>query len=204
MIAIVDYGMGNVASVRNALKFLGIESVITSRFEDFRAATHIVLPGVGAFADGMKELHARGLIEILSEEVHVKRKPFLGICLGMQLLGSEGVEGGATPGIGWIPGSVRRLTLDEATFRLPHIGWDTVTIAQETPLFSDVPSQDFYFVHSFVLKPENAADIAATCEYGVPFAAAVQRGNVFGVQFHPEKSQKGGLALLKNFVSFHA
>lgn len=204
MIAIVDYGMGNVASVRNALRLLGAEGIITMRPEDFERATHIILPGVGAFADGMKELRSRGLVDILNREVLEKKKPFLGVCLGMELLGSDGVEGGTTEGLGFVPGSVRRFVIDEGVYRLPHIGWNTITVLQESPLFSSVLARDFYFVHSYVLEPHDEADTSATCEYGVRFAAAVQRGNIYGTQFHPEKSQQGGLAILRNFIDIHA
>ena len=200
MIAIVDYGMGNIASVRNALSLLDVDPLITSRAEDFAAATHVILPGVGSFADGMMELHRRGLTEILAHEVAEKKKPFLGICLGMQLLGARGQEGGDTEGLGDISGHVRRLAVDEAHYRVPHIGWDTVTHAN-VPLFAGVKADDFYFVHSYVLVPDKKDDIIGTCDYGETFAVAVQRENVFGVQFHPEKSQKGGLQLLKNFVT---
>jgi len=200
MIAIVDYGMGNIASVRNALQLLGADPLITLKTEDFAAATHIILPGVGSFQGGMAELHRRGIARILAREVLENKKPFLGICLGMQLLGSRGEEGGDTEGLGYIPGRVRRLRVDEARYRLPHIGWNTVT-RKDVPLFRGVISEDFYFVHSYVLVPESARDVTGTCEYGEKFAASVQRNNIFGVQFHPEKSQRGGLALLKNFIA---
>lgn len=200
MIAIVDYGMGNIASVRNALRSLGADPLITSKAADFAAATHIILPGVGSFADGMAELHRRGIAHILAREVLENKKPFLGICLGMQLLGSRGEEGGDTEGLGYIPGRVRRFRVDETRYRLPHIGWDTVA-RKDVPLFSGVISEDFYFVHSYVLVPESASDVIGTCEYGETFAAAVRRNNIFGVQFHPEKSQRGGFAILKNFIA---
>ncbi|MDO8561479.1 MAG: imidazole glycerol phosphate synthase subunit HisH [bacterium] len=203
MIAIVDYGMGNVASVRNALALLGAEGVITSAPEDFERATHIIFPGVGAFPDGMRELEERGLIPILKKEVLGKKKPFLGICLGMQLLATMGEEGGETRGLGWIQGAARKFRIDEKKFRLPHIGWDDVSISGECPLFAGVSLPVFYFVHSYVLEPEgeDAHGTAAACSYGETFTAAIQKENIFGVQFHPEKSQKSGLTLLRNFIS---
>ncbi|MDP3646368.1 MAG: imidazole glycerol phosphate synthase subunit HisH [bacterium] len=200
MIAIVDYGMGNVASMKNALTLLDQESVITSSSEDFSRASHIIFPGVGAFGDGMRELHVRGLIPILEREVHDRKKPFLGVCLGMQLLMEKGEEGGDHTGLGWITGKTRRLTVDEKKFRLPHIGWDDVHF-KDSKLFSDIVARDFYFVHSYVADPTDQTVIKGTCEYGEIFAAAIQKDNIFGVQFHPEKSQKGGLQLLKNFVT---
>ncbi|MBI5644488.1 imidazole glycerol phosphate synthase subunit HisH [Candidatus Kaiserbacteria bacterium] len=203
-IAIVDYGMGNVGSVRNALSLLGAKARVTMQSDDFEAASHIILPGVGAFADGMRELRERGLIDILNREVRDKNKPFLGICLGMELLGSDGVEGGTTQGLDYIRGSVRRFLIDEDAFRLPHIGWNNITTRNAATLFRGIGTHDFYFVHSYILTPEDERDVSATCDYGVVFAAAVERENVFGTQFHPEKSQKAGLAVLRNFLNYHA
>lgn len=198
MIAIVDYGMGNVASVRNALQLLGKEGRITAKDEDFAEATHIILPGVGAFADGMAELRRRGIVPLLEREVFEKKKPFLGVCLGMQLLGSHGDEGGEADGLNFVPGSIRRLT-EKTGYRLPHIGWDTVEHTND-PIFEGVASNDFYFVHTYVLAPEHAQQVIGTCDYGERFAVAVRNENIYGVQFHPEKSQRSGLTVLKNFV----
>jgi len=200
MIAIIDYGLGNTGSVRAALARLGHDSVITDKAEDISAATHLIMPGVGSFADGMREIRERGLEPILRREVLENKKPLLGICLGMQLLGTRGEEGGGTEGLGFVPGPVRLLRADQSAYRLPHVGWNDVVVAGDDPLFAGISSCVFYFVHSYVLEPEHAADIAATCNYGGEFAAAVRRGNVYGVQFHPEKSQKSGLMLLKNFI----
>ena len=202
MIAIVDYGMGNVTSVRNALALLGAEGVVTARSEDLERATHIIFPGVGAFSDGMREVRERGLIPLLEKEVLEKKKPFLGICLGMQLLASTGEEGGETKGFGFIPGRTRLLKADG--LRLPHIGWNDISIVPQCPLFSGIESRDFYFVHSYVVEPSDMGATAATCTYGETFAAAVQKDNIFGVQFHPEKSQKSGLAVLHNFINLNA
>lgn len=199
-VAIVDYGMGNVASVRNAFLLLGAEATITARAEDFREATHIVLPGVGAFGDGMRNLRENGLVDILAREALERKKPFLGICLGMQLLADAGEEGGENAGLGWIHGRVRRFRVDESAFRIPHVGWDDVTPSSEELLFKGVASSVFYFVHSFVFDAADALDVAATCEYGERFTAGVRHGNVVGMQFHPEKSQKSGLSFLKNFL----
>lgn len=203
MIAIVDYGMGNVASVRNALALLGAEALVTARAEDFARATHIIFPGVGAYKDGMDAVRSRGLVPLLQKEVLQNKKPFLGICLGMQLLTEQGEEGGGTQGLGFIAGTTRKLTVD-SNLRLPHIGWDDVAPAADAVLFNNILSRDFYFVHSYIVEPADAGVVAATCTYGETFAAAVQKDNIYGVQFHPEKSQKNGLQILRNFISTHA
>ncbi|OGG60558.1 imidazole glycerol phosphate synthase, glutamine amidotransferase subunit [Candidatus Kaiserbacteria bacterium RIFCSPHIGHO2_02_FULL_49_16] len=203
MIAIVDYGMGNVGSVQNALRLLGAEGRVTRNPKDFTEATHIILPGVGAFKDGMRGLRESGAVDSLTREVIEKKKPFLGICLGMQLLADIGEEGGETAGLGWIKGRTRRLRVDEKTYRLPHIGWNDVEFST-SPIFHNVVSHDFYFVHSYCIESTDSKLIIGTCEYGEVFAAAVHSENIFGVQFHPEKSQKGGLQLLKNFISLHS
>ncbi|MSR70995.1 imidazole glycerol phosphate synthase subunit HisH [Candidatus Kaiserbacteria bacterium] len=200
MIAIVDYGMGNVASVRNALALLGEEGLVTASAEDFARATHIILPGVGAYPDGMRELHERGLVAVLQKEVLENKKPFLGICLGMQLLTERGEEGADTEGLGFIAGKTRKLAVTP-DLRLPHIGWDDVAPAPDARLFAGIESRDFYFVHSFVVEPVDPAVTSAACTYGETFAAAVQKDNIFGVQFHPEKSQQAGLAILRNFIN---
>lgn len=202
MITIVDYGMGNVASVRNALALLGAEGLLTSKAEDLARATHIVLPGVGAYKDGMDAIRSRGLVPLLRKEVLENKKPFLGICLGMQLLTERGEEGGGAEGLGFIAGTTRKL--EAGGLRLPHIGWDDVAAKPGALLFADTPSNDFYFVHSYIVEPADAAVVAATCAYGETFAAAVQKDNIYGVQFHPEKSQKNGLQVLRNFISIHA
>ncbi|MCK9361073.1 imidazole glycerol phosphate synthase subunit HisH [Patescibacteria group bacterium] len=198
MIAILDYGMGNRASVQNALAFLGHESVVTQDPAVIAAATHLILPGVGAFGDGMKAIHERGLDRVMADEI-AKGKPLLGICLGMQLLATKGEEGGLHDGLGFIPGTVKRLSAGEV--RIPHVGWNDVTPKTGEALFLGTEPNVFYFVHSFALMADDTGDIIATCDYGMPFAAAVRRGKIMGVQFHPEKSQASGLRVLKNFLS---
>ena len=201
MVAIIDYGMGNTGSVKNAMTFLGEESIITNRADEIDRASHIILPGVGAFGDAMQKLEELGLPELLHREVFEKGKIFLGICLGMQLLADVGEEGGERRGLGWIPGRVSRLKVDEDAYRLPHVGWNDVTPTTDATLFRNVEPSIFYFVHSFVLRPTDPSAVSATCTYGETFAASVQQGNIFGTQFHPEKSQKSGLALLRNFLA---
>lgn len=201
MIAIVDYGMGNTGSVKNALLFLGAEAVISRNPDDLHRATHLILPGVGAFGDGMKKLADFGLVRILEEEVLVKKKPILGICLGMQLFADIGEEGGIHKGLGWISGRTRRFQIDEKKFRLPHIGWNDVEIRAGSALFEGVAPTVFYFVHGYVIEPSDSSAVVAACDYGEVFPAAIEKGNIFGAQFHPEKSQKAGLAVLKNFIT---
>lgn len=202
MIIIIDYGMGNVGSVKNALSFLGVEASVSRDITDIKKSTHLILPGVGAFGDGMKKLEEFELVDVLYKEVIENKKPFLGICLGMQLLANIGEEGGLNKGLGWVSGRVRRFQIDEEKFRVPHIGWNDIYLRNDAPLFKNITSSVFYFVHSYFFVPEDKNIIAATCDYGEKFPAAIQKDNIFGVQFHPEKSQKSGLALLKNFINF--
>jgi glutamine amidotransferase len=201
-IMIVDYGMGNLASVRNALDHLGgVETVISGNSEDIPKADAYILPGVGAFGQAMAHLHRENIVAPLQEEVLGNGKPFLGICLGMQLIahGSEESEGVA--GLGWVEGQVRKLQVGEK-LRLPHIGWNNVTISKESPLFTGIEGDlNFYFVHSFALHCEQEY-IAATCDYGTSFTASVQKDNIFAVQFHPEKSQSNGLRLYQNYIDY--
>jgi glutamine amidotransferase len=199
-IVIVDYGMGNIRSVHNALVRMG-SAVSTSHLaEDLLAADALVLPGVGAFGEAVANLKARGLVEPILEAVKQRGKPLLGICLGMQLLADSSEERGTSRGLSLIPGEVRRIPVP-SSLRLPHIGWNSVTLRRPDPLFSDARDGDaYYFVHSYHFACDDA-DIAATTDYGGDVVAAVQRGNVFGLQFHPERSQSKGLALLGNFVN---
>lgn len=201
-IVVIDYGMGNVGSVKNALDFLGAASMLSRKAEDLEKASHIILPGVGAFGDGMNNLRKFGLIPVLQEEVLKRKKPLLGICLGLQLLAERGEEGGVREGLGFIKGTVRRFRVDSTKFRIPHIGWNDVSPIGDPLLFKGISSTIFYFVHSFFLEPTDKDMIAATCFYGEEFTAAIRKENIFGTQFHPEKSQKSGLALLKNFIEY--
>lgn len=200
MIAIIDYGMGNVGSVKNALAFLGAEATVTADAAEIGRASHIILPGVGAFGDGMRALLDAGLVEIIRRHAVEFKKPFLGICLGMQLLATEGEEGGCCAGLNLIPGRVRHFQVDEEAYRVPHMGWNDVSIHPGARLFDGIDPLVFYFVHSYVFVPSDPSVIAATCEYGEPFAASLQADNLYGTQFHPEKSQASGLALLGRFL----
>lgn len=201
MITIVDYGMGNVGSVKNALDFLGVPSILSREASDLQKASHIILPGVGAFPDGMANLKKFGLLPILKAEVLEKKKPLLGICLGLQLLAEQGEEGGLHDGLGFVEGVVRRFRVDTKKFRIPHVGWNDCLPREDALLFKGISSPIFYFVHSFFLEPKDRSVVAATCTYGEEFTAAIQKENIFGTQFHPEKSQKSGVAFLKNFIS---
>lgn len=203
MIVIVDYGLGNLFSVKKAFEYLGAEVCISSNPEDLKTADRLVLPGVGAFGDGIKNLENRGLAEVLKHEVLQNKKPLLGICLGLQLLGDVGFEFGEHKGLGLIPGKVEMVAVGEGSLKLPHIGWNTLAIKKPSALLAGVkPTADFYFLHSFHLKPTNAADIVATTSYGEEIIAAVERGNIFATQFHPEKSQGPGLKILENFLEW--
>jgi len=201
MICIVDYGMGNTGSVKNALAYLGYEAIISDNPADFKRASHLILPGVGSFGEGMRQLRARNIIAAMEEEALVAKKPFLGICLGMQMLASKGEEGGETAGLGWINGTVKMLQGNSANFRLPHVGWNDINILRESKLLRGTKRPIFYFTHSYYLAPENSSIIAAQAEYGEVFAATIEQENIYGVQFHPEKSQQEGLMVLENFLS---
>ncbi len=205
MIAVLDYGMGNLRSVRQAFRVLGEDVTLVTRPEELAAADRIILPGVGAFGACVKNLRESKMIEALEENVRKKAKPFLGICLGMQMLASRGEEDGDHEGLGWIPGRVRRLDVDtKAKLNVPHMGWNDVEYPQTShPLFAGLTSPAcYYFVHSYVFEPENKADTAGVCNYGGPFTCAVLRDNMFATQFHPEKSQREGLELLKRWLEW--
>jgi len=200
--AIIDYGMGNLDSVARAIEECRGEAVITSWGEDLKKANYIILPGVGAFGDGMRNIRDLGLDRTIREEVLQNEIPFLGICLGMQLLASRGYEGGETTGLDLIPGEVVRFEPDEPGVKIPHIGWNEVVFEKSHPLFGEIPSgKNFYFVHSYHFVCENQEDVLSTTPYCGGFVSAVQRRNVMGVQFHPEKSLQVGLKLLSNFLS---
>lgn len=201
MVVIIDYGMGNVLSVQKALNVLQVPSIISDKEEDIAAASHLILPGVGSFKKAMDNLHERQLVPLLRKEVMQNKKPFLGICLGMQLLAEKGFEDGETEGLGYIPGAVHPIPGNG----LPatHIGWNNISIKNDT-FFKELVDHNFYFVHSYHFVPVEEADIAATVEYGCELTAALQRENVFGTQFHPEKSQQEGIRVLKSFLEYHA
>ncbi|MDJ0686510.1 MAG: imidazole glycerol phosphate synthase subunit HisH [Alphaproteobacteria bacterium] len=202
MIVIVDYGMGNVGAIVNMLDFLGLNSQVSSEAYDLEQATHLILPGVGAFDRAMTSLRDLDLVTPLEMAVFDRGTPILGICLGMQLLGRSSQEGSGEPGLGWIPADTIRLDgAAEQGLKVPHVGWNSVYSAKENPLFlNSCVKKRYYFVHSYHMRCEHGADIAATCEYGETICCAVSHGHIHGVQFHPEKSHRHGMALLSSFA----
>lgn len=201
-VAIVDYGMSNLDSVARAVQECGGTPRVTEGPQDLGLATHIILPGVGVFADGMKHLRERGYEDALREQVARKGIPFLGICLGMQLMAERGYEGGETTGLGLIAGEVLRLEPAGGDTRIPHVGWNEVVFDGEPELFRSIPSgRDFYFVHSWHLRAARPEEVVARTPYCGGFVSAVARERICGTQFHPEKSQRTGFQLLRNFLS---
>lgn len=193
--AIVDYGVGNLMSVKNAMGYLGLETKITGDAAGLEMADAIILPGVGAFPDAWEKLSGPGLDKILRREA--ERKPILGICLGMQLLFQRGEEVRHCEGLGFVRGPVQRI---QTELKLPHIGWNSLRFYNDSPLFRGIPQGAYvYFVHTFCGRAEEPSQIIATTDYGTEVVAAVQSGNVYGTQFHPEKSGEIGLAMLRNF-----
>jgi len=203
MIAVIDYGMGNLRSVQKALEKTGHAALVTSSPQAIRDAGALVLPGVGAFRDCIRSLEKLNLIHPIVQSVK-SGKPFLGICLGLQVLFTESGEFGTTPGLNLIPGRVVRFaqrdTPGAERLKIPHMGWNTISLRREAPAFSGIKDGSFfYFVHSYYVVPEDTAVIAATTGYGIEFTSSIQKDNIFACQFHPEKSQGVGLRLLKNF-----
>ena len=200
MIAIADYGMGNRRSVEKALAHVGAESVITADHREIERAAAIILPGVGAFPEAMRNLHRTGLGEVLVERA-AAGVPLLGICLGMQLLLESSTEHEGAEGLGILPGTVTRLESP----RLPHIGWNLVTFERESALTEGLgEAAAFYHVHSFACRPSDRTDVVGTSSYGERFVSVVERGNVMAAQFHPEKSSRDGLRMLRNFATLAA
>jgi imidazole glycerol-phosphate synthase subunit HisH len=200
-VCILNYGSGNVESVANLFRQLADDVRISNSEEDILAATHLVLPGVGAFKAAMDMLVATVPLGLVEQRITRERIPILGICVGLQVMADVGEEFGETRGLGWIPGHVRQLEVGELT--LPHTGWNNLSLSTQThPLLDGItPEADFYFVHSFAFAPDTQSDyVLATCDYGVSFPTVLARGNVMGVQFHPEKSQQAGLQIARNFL----
>ena len=202
-VTIIDYGMGNIWSVISALKYLNYDVEVTSDPSEIMSARTLLLPGVGSFRKAMKSLRDLHLDEAITESVQGSGNKILGICLGMQLLGSKSTEDGETNGLNLIPASIEEfLFVDVGTKKIPHVGFDQVSSSTGSQLFKDLPENpDFYFVHSFRMMPSNLPGKSATCNYGTEFLAAYENENIFATQFHPEKSQTNGLMLLKNFLA---
>ncbi len=208
-VALIDYGSGNLRSAERALQEAVRRSnadaaiVVTSDPEVVASADRLVLPGVGAFAACKAGLEAReGLLEAMNEAVHERGVPFLGVCVGMQLLATRGLEFGETAGLDWIPGEVRKLEPADPTLSVPHIGWNAVSALKPHPLFGQASEQAMYFANSYAFHPTDAESVTAIADHGGRFTAAVARGNIAGVQFHPEKSQGAGLDLLARYLAW--
>lgn len=200
MIAIIDYGAGNLQSVKKAFDFIGAESVITNDPKVILSADKILLPGVGSFGDAMDSMQKNGLVETV-KECALSGKPFLGICLGLQLLFEESEESPGVKGLGIFKGKIKKFSSDMG-LKIPHIGWNSLEIKQKDTLFKDIPKNAYvYFVHSYYLHAEDEEDIATVTNYGIDFHSAVGKNNIFATQFHPEKSGDVGLQILRNFAS---
>jgi len=199
-VLVIDYGVGNHLSILNALDFLGYTYHVSHKKEDIRAAKAYILPGVGAFNEAMKNIEQLGFRDVLAEEVLQKKKPLLGICLGMQVLAGSSEENGYHQGLGWIKGNVVKIKSSDV--KVPHVGWNDVSIRKPFPLFSKTPEKThFYFDHSYHISCDSSI-ISATCSYGTEITAAIQQENIFGVQFHPEKSQNNGLRVYRSFFNY--
>ena len=199
MIAIIDYDAGNLKSVENALQYLGEECIVTRDKEELLKADKIILPGVGAFGDAMEKLHKFGLVDVIHKLVK-ENKPFLGICLGLQLMFESSEEGPGVKGLGLLPGKIVKFPEKEG-FKIPHMGWNSIDVKEGSRLFKGVSNNSYvYFVHSYYLQAENENDVAATTEYITHVHASVEHDNIFACQFHPEKSGDLGLQILKNFA----
>lgn len=198
MIAIIDYDAGNLKSVEKALIHLGYECIITRDAKEILEADRVILPGVGAFGDAMAKLRKYGLVDIIKQVVE-KNTPFMGICLGLQLMFEKSDEAPGVEGLGILPGKIVAIPSKEG-YKIPHMGWNSISINKKSRLFKDIPEQSYvYFVHSYYLEAENEEDVAATTDYVANIHASVERGNIFACQFHPEKSGDVGLKILKNF-----
>lgn len=202
-VAIVDYQAGNLRNVQKALEAIGLDAPIARVPGDIQAADGLILPGVGSFNAGMKNLNASGFDSALRHFALDEKRPVLGICLGMQLFAERGDEGGEIDGLGLINGRVVRLDVGEYGLRSPHVGWNSVKPAGDGDMFAGIPPEsDFYFVHGYHVIVEKSSIVSGTCDYGVEINAAVEKGNVWATQFHPEKSQRFGKAVLKNFANY--
>ena len=199
MIAIIDYGAGNLQSVKNALDFLGSQCVVTGSADEIINADKVILPGVGAFGDAMKSLNERGLSDTLRRAA-ASGKPFLGICLGLHLLFEESEESPGVKGLGVFKGKV--IKIPDTGLKIPHMGWNSITVTKESKILKDIGEEPYmYFVHSYYINPADMGIVSARTEYGLPLGIAVESGNVFATQFHPEKSGKVGMTILRNFIN---
>lgn len=208
-VAIVDYGINNVRSVRNSVEYCGYTPIVTHDPAVIANASHVILPGVGAFGDAMNNIRARGIDEILQRQVREKGKPFLAVCLGMQLLAQTSEEhaddGVLHRGLGWFDADILRLRPNDPKLKIPHMGWNVVGKERDHPVLANISGRNlaFYFVHSFAMFCKNHADIIGVAQYGQPVTAIVARDNIVATQFHPEKSQDSGIELVNNFLHWN-
>lgn len=197
MIAIIDYGCGNLGSIKNMLKKIGVDSLITNKLEEIKEATQIILPGVGSFDTGMRNLKELDLISVLEEKAMNEKVPFLGICLGMQLM-TKSSEEGKESGLGWMDAQTKRFPVSKE-LKVPNMGWNEIQLKQKHSLFEGIENPRFYFVHSYFIKSNDEKDILAMANYGIDYTCSFAKENIMGVQFHPEKSHRYGMQLLTNF-----
>jgi glutamine amidotransferase len=203
MVGILDYGMGNLRSVRNAFESLGVSVEMIETPQKIDQVDRIVLPGVGAFTACMANLHSKNFVSALHQSVIEQKKPILGICLGMQVMARQGFEGQPCEGLGWFDAEVRKIVTGHPSLRVPQVGWNEIEFRADSPLFQGLPSKsDVYFVHSYQMHCANPADVEATCEHGEKITAAIRKKNIFATQFHPEKSQDHGLKIIENFLNW--
>jgi len=199
-ICIIDYKLGNIASIFNSIKDLTSNVIVSDKENDLKNSSHIILPGVGSFKAGMQNLKNINLIDLLNNEIIVKKKMFLGICLGMQLIASKSSEGGETKGLNWIKGEVIKIP-ENLNVKIPHMGWNEVNFSKNILYDKIRKNSSFYFVHSYHLVPHNKSVISGTCKHGSILTASIEKENIFATQFHPEKSHDVGSLLLKNFIN---
>jgi glutamine amidotransferase len=201
MITIIDYGMGNLGSIHNILKKIGVKSIITSDVDKINDADKLILPGVGSFRSGMDQIESMGLINVLNKKVNSDKVPILGICLGMQLMTNQSEEAVGCKGLSWINAETIKFKFIDSSLKIPHMGWNLCSLKKKSPLFNlNEDLQRFYFVHSYYVKLADAKDELISSNYGLDFTSGFEKSNIFGVQFHPEKSHKFGMNLLSNFA----
>jgi len=202
-IAIIKYGMGNVASVKKAIDKLGFTSIITNNITEIKNSDVILLPGVGSFKKGMENLNKENLVEVLKDEVLFKKKPFIGICLGMQLIATNGTEPENVKGLGWIDGDVIKIESPQK-FRIPHLGWNTLKTKNNNNFYKEFNNKDVYFIHSYHFKAKYIQEVTMSVNYDIEMVAALQKNNIYAMQFHPEKSQEVGVHLLNKILTQYA
>lgn len=198
-VCILDYGSGNVMSVYNMIKYLGFDVKISNSTKDINLSSHIILPGVGSFSASMKKIREKIPLKVVERNIISQKKPFLGICVGMQVLSDYGHEFEKSEGLGWIGGNVKKIKNPKV--KIPHIGWNNIRIINNNNLLKDCQDENFYFVHSFSINGIKKSETSSYTNYGGDFISSINKDNIYGVQFHPEKSQAGGLLLCKNFLN---